>query len=581
MPFHSIPKIKRSIEMLKTLRIKNFALIEEAEIQFELGLNIITGETGAGKSILLGALSMILGERATTDNIRSGAERSVIEGTFTIKNNHGLHSLLQDNDIEVPDNEILIRREISLKGQNRCFVNDTLITTSLLKSIGDLLVDLHGQHDHQSLLHQEIHVDILDAYGRLESVTSEVKQSFKQIGESKNRIGELESQRQTYLEKRELFQHQLKEIKDISPEINEDTRLIQEEKIFSNSEKLFELTKKIYDALYDTEGSIVDILGETYHAFEEISKVDERLNDIISQFITAKITLEEVSRWVGDYHQKITFEPERLEEIRMRIAAIQRLKKKYGSIDEILAKKVQIEEAINISDNFDFELNKLRKQLDEEIGNYVKLCAALTAQRRKFALELDKKVVIEMRNLGMEHALFKTEIRYIENPEGFITVNGVHVDASSTGLDFVEFMISTNLGESPKPLVKVASGGEVSRIMLSLKSALAGSDQIPTLVFDEIDVGISGRIAQSVGKSLYHLAQSHQTICITHLPQIASFSQSHYSVEKNFSKNKTVTSINKLSQEDKIREVAKLLGGEQVTEVTLKNARELVSSLDS
>ncbi|MBL7958627.1 DNA repair protein RecN [bacterium] len=567
--------------MLKTLSIKNFALIEQAEIQFELGLNIITGETGAGKSILLGALSMILGERATTDNIRSGAERSVIEGTFTIKNNHGLHSLLQDNDIEVPENEILIRREISLKGQNRCFVNDTLITTSLLKSIGDLLVDLHGQHDHQSLLHQEIHVDILDAYGRLESVTSEVKQSFKRIGESKNRIGELESQRQTYLEKREVFQHQLKEIKDISPEINEDTRLIQEEKIFSNSEKLFELTKKIYDALYDTEGSIVDILGETYHAFEEISKVDERLNDIISQFITAKITLEEVSRWVGDYHQKITFEPERLEEIRMRIAAIQRLKKKYGSIDEILAKKVQIEEAINISDNFDFELNKLRKQLDEEIGNYVKLCAALTAQRRKFALELDKKVVIEMRNLGMEHALFKTEIRYIENPVGFITVNGVHVDASSTGLDFVEFMISTNLGESPKPLVKVASGGEVSRIMLSLKSALAGSDQIPTLVFDEIDVGISGRIAQSVGKSLYHLAQSHQTICITHLPQIASFSQSHYSVEKNFIKNKTVTSINKLSQDDKIREVAKLLGGEQVTDVTLKNARELVSSLDS
>ncbi|KAB2881412.1 DNA repair protein RecN [bacterium] len=567
--------------MLKTLSIKNFALIEEAEIQFELGLNIITGETGAGKSILLGALSMILGERAATDNIRSGAERSVIEGTFTIENNQGVRCLLQDNDIEVHENEILIRREISLKGQNRCFVNDTLITTSLLKSIGDLLVDLHGQHDHQSLLHQEIHVDILDAYGRLESVTNEVKQRFKRIGEIKNRIEELENHKQTYLEKRELFQHQLKEIKDISPEISEDTRLIQEEKIISNSEKLFELTKKIYDALYDTDRSVVEILGETSRDFEEIRKIDERLNEILTQFVTAKITLEEVSRWVGDYHQKLTFEPERLEEIRMRIAAIQRLKKKYGSIEEILAKKDQIQEAINISDNFDFELNKEQKQLAIEIENYVKICAELTAQRRKFAVELDKKVVLEMRNLGMEHAIFKTEIRYIENLEGFITVNGVHVNASSTGLDFVEFMISTNLGESPKPLVKVASGGEVSRIMLSLKSALAGSDQIPTLVFDEIDVGISGRIAQAVGKSLYHLAQSHQTICITHLPQIAGFSQSHYSVEKHFNKNKTVTTINKLSQDDKIREVAKLLGGEHVTDASLKNAKELVSSLST
>ncbi|MBL7995529.1 DNA repair protein RecN [bacterium] len=567
--------------MLRTLSIKNFALIEDAEIQFELGLNIITGETGAGKSILLGALSMILGERAATDNIRTGADRSVIEGTFTIDNNSGLRSLLQENDIEINDNEILIRREISLKGQNRCFVNDTLITTSLLKSIGDLLVDLHGQHDHQSLLHQEIHVDILDSYGCLEPVRNEVRQRFKRISEIKNKIRELEDHKLTYLDKREFFQHQLKEIKDISPDIDEDVRLIREEKIFSNSEKLFELTKKIYDALYDTERSVVEILGETFRDFEEIKKVDERLNDIISQFVTAKITLEEVSRWVGDYHQKITFEPERLEEIRMRIAAIQRLKKKYGSIDEILEKKAQIEEAINISDNFDFELSNMQKQLDVEVENYTRICAELTSQRRKFAVDLDKKVVLVMRNLGMEHAQFRTEIKYSENPESFITVNGIHVNASSSGLDFVEFMISTNLGESPKPLAKVASGGEVSRIMLSLKSVLAGSDQIPTLVFDEIDVGISGRIAQAVGKSLYHLAQSHQTICITHLPQIAGFSQSHYSVEKRFSKNKTVTAINRLSQDDKLHEVAKLLGGEQVTEASLENAKELISSLSA
>lgn len=565
--------------MLKSLSIKNFALIEQAEIHFEHGLNIITGETGAGKSILLGALSMILGERAATENIRTGADRSVIEGTFSIKANDPLELLLKENEIETPDQEILIRREISLKGQNRCFINDTLITTSILKSIGDLLVDLHGQHDHQSLLQQEIHVDIIDAYGHLESWSNEVKQQFKKINELKNKIKDLEEHKESYVEKRDVFMHQLKEITDISPEPDEDNCLLQEEKIFANAERLFELTKNIYDVIYDAERSAGELLGEAHRDFEELKKIDERFNEVLAQFITAKITLEEVSRWIGEYHQKITFEPERLEEIRARIVAIQRLKKKYGTIEEILAKKVQIDESLNLSDNFDFELKKLRKQFEEEIGHYTKLCIELTAKRKKLAAELDKKVVTEMKNLGMEHAQFKTEIRHVEQADSFAKVNGKPVAATAKGLDFVEFMISTNLGESLKPLVKVASGGEMSRIMLSLKTALAGSDQIPTLIFDEIDVGISGRIAQAVGKALYSLAQSHQTICITHLPQIAGFSQCHFSVEKNFVKDKTVTEIKKLSHDEKLREVAKLLGGEQITDITLKNARELVSTL--
>lgn len=565
--------------MLKSLSIKNFALIEEAEIHFDQGLNIITGETGAGKSILLGALSMILGDRAATENIRSGADRSVIEGVFSGLNNPELEQLLQENEIELTSNEILLRREISLKGQNRCFINDNLITTSLLKSIGDHLVDLHGQHDHQSLLRQEIHVDILDAYGHLETMTDPVRAQFKKITELRNKIADLKKHRASYTEKREVFLFQLKEINDVAPEPDEDARLLQEEKIFGNSEKLFELTKRIYDMLYDAERSASELLGEAHRDIEEVKKIDERFNDIAAQFDTAKITLEEVARWVGEYHQKISFDPERLEAIRGRIVAIQRLKKKYGAVDEILAKKKEIEEALNLTDNFDLELNKLQKQLESEIENYVSQCIALTARRKKFASELDKKVVEEMTSLGMEHAQFKTEIRYVENAESFAKVNGKPVAASAQGLDYVEFMLTTNLGESLKPLVKVASGGEVSRIMLSLKAALAGSDRIPTLIFDEIDVGISGRIAQAVGKALYTLAQSHQTICITHLPQIAGFSQTHFAVEKRFTKGKTVTEIKKLNHNEKIREVAKLLGGEEITDTTLKNAQELVSAL--
>ncbi len=563
--------------MLKSLSIKNFALIEEAEIHFERGLNIITGETGAGKSILLGALSMVLGERASTENIRTGAEKSVIEGIFTVK--PAVAQLLKENEIEITGDEILIRRELSLKGQNRCFVNDNLISSSLLKSIGDYLVDLHGQHDHQSLLRQEIHVDILDAFAHLGSAVDKVRLQFKKMTELKNKIADLEQHKESYAEKREVFAFQLKEITDVSPEIDEDTRLLQEEKIFANSEKLFDLTKRIYDALYDAEHSTVDLLSEAHKDLEEVKKVDERFNEITAQFVTAKITLEEVARWIGDYHQKITFEPERLEEIRARITAIQRLKKKYGTIEAILAKKAEIEESLNLSENFDFELNKLRKQFDVEIEAYVKLCASLTEQRKKFAQELDKKVVTQMKNLGMDHAQFKTEIRYQEQADSFVKIGSQPVAAAASGLDWVEFMISANLGESLKPLVKVASGGEVSRIMLSLKSALAGSDQIPTLIFDEIDVGISGRIAQAVGKALHTLAQAHQTICITHLPQIAGFSQTHFAVEKRFTKGRTITEIRKLDQNDKIREVAKLLGGEEITDTTLKNARELVATL--
>ena len=563
--------------MLRSLSIKNFALIEEAEIQFDQGLNIITGETGAGKSILLGALSMILGERASTENIRTGAEKSVIEGVFTIK--PAVAQMLKENEIEISGDEILVRRELSLKGQNRCFVNDNLIGTALLKSIGDQLVDLHGQHDHQSLLRQEIHVEILDAYGHLNSAVDNVCQQFKKMTDLRNKIGDLEKHKESYAEKREVFAFQLKEITDVSPEIDEDTRLLQEEKIFANSEKLFDLTKKTYDALYDAEHSAVDLLSEAHKDLEEVKKVDERFNEIVAQFVTAKITLEEVARWIGEYHQKISFEPDRLEEIRARIAAIQRLKKKYGTIEAILAKKAEIEESLNLSENFDFELKKLRKQFETEIDTYVTQCASLTAQRKKFALELDKKVVAQMKNLGMDHAQFKTEIRYNEDENSFVKIGGKGVSATSVGLDYIEFLISANLGESLKPLVKVASGGEISRIMLSLKSALAGSDRIPTLIFDEIDVGISGRIAQAVGKALFTLAQAHQTICITHLPQIAGFSQTHFAVEKRFTKGMTITEIRKLDHNDKIREVAKLLGGKEITDTALKNARELVATL--
>ncbi|MBX7150290.1 DNA repair protein RecN [bacterium] len=565
--------------MLTLLYIKNFALIEEAEITFENGLNIITGETGAGKSILIGALSLILGERASTDSIRTGSERAIIEGHFQITKNAKLKKFIREQDIEISDDSIVLRREISAKGQSRCFVNDNLITNSVLNSIGDLLVDLHGQHEHQYLLRQEVHIDILDEFARLEVSANEVADQYKKISDLNKKIQEISSQKESYKEKHEIYSHQLKEITDVAPEPNEDEQLLQEEKISGNSERLFELTKKIFDILYEAENAMIGNLASIENDFNELKSIDSKFSDVAEQFQTAKITIEETARWIGDYNHHISFDPERLEAIRERLSKIQRLKKKYGSIEDVLLKKTELEEQINLSENFDAELQKLMQQLQKDVQLYIEKALDISQARKKAANKLEKLVVDEMKKLGMENAVFNVHIDTITDSQSIVKIKGEPIKATSKGIDHVEFFLSTNLGENPKPLIKVASGGEISRIMLSLKTALAESDQIPTLIFDEIDVGISGRVAQSVGKALYALAQSHQTICITHLPQIASMSQCHFSVHKSTHGNKTQTRITKLNAEQKIHEVAKLLGGETVTEATLENARELVDAV--
>lgn len=565
--------------MLTSLYIKNFALIEEAEITFEKGLNIITGETGAGKSILIGALSLILGERASTDSIRTGAERAVIEGHFLISKNAKLKKFLYEQEIDISDDAIVLRREVSSKGQSRCFINDNLITNSVLNSIGDFLVDLHGQHEHQYLLRQEVHIDILDEFARLEALANDLADQYKKISDLNKKIQEISSQKETYKEKYEIYSHQLKEITDVSPEPSEDEQLLHEEKISGNSERLFELTKKIFDILYEAENAMVGNLASIETDFNELKTIDSKFSEVVEQFQTAKITIEETARWVGDYNHRITFDPERLEAIRERLSKIQRLKKKYGSIENILIKKAELEEQINLSENFDAELQKLKQQLEKDVQVYIEKALHISQSRKQASQKLEKLVVDEMKKLGMEHAVFKVKIDTAADQQSFVKIKGEPLKAGAKGIDQVEFFLSANLGENPKPLIKVASGGEVSRIMLSLKTALAESDQIPTLIFDEIDVGISGRVAQSVGKALYALAQSHQTICITHLAQIASMSQCHFSVTKSTQGNKTVTRINKLDFDEKIHEVAKLLGGETVTEASLENARELVDAV--
>ncbi len=563
--------------MLKSLTIKNFSLIEDCEIQFDKGLNIITGETGAGKSILLGALSMILGERASVDNIRTGAEKSIIEGVFHIGHRELLNSILADSGAEIAGEEMTARREISIKGQSRCFVNDQLITIGLLKSIGEWIVDLHGQHEHQSLLRQELHIQFLDAYAHLEKDVVEIGELYRNVSSLQKNISDIEKSRNQNSQNLEIFQLQLKEIYDLDPKPSEDADLLQQEKILAASEKLFELSDSVYKSLYESQESVLVEVNHAAKQVQEIQSIDSRVTDMHDQLKSALLSLEDVARSIGDYSRRITFEPAKLEAIRERLMSLQKLKKKFGSIEDILLKKVDLEGRINLSENFEEELEKLRKEMTFKILAYSKAAVALSHRRKKAAAELDKKIISELKKLGIEHAQFRTTVEWVLSEGSWFKSEAQSYAASAHGIDRVEFQISANLGEPLRPLIKVASGGEISRIMLSLKTAIADSDKIPVMVFDEIDVGISGRIAQAVGKALKHLSASHQLICITHLPQIACVSDSHFSVQKKSANGVTTSTVKRLNSSEKVFEVAKLLGGEAVTDITLNNAKELIA----
>lgn len=543
--------------MLKHLSIKNFALIEDAEIDLGPGLNIITGETGAGKSILLGALSMILGDRASTDFIRTGCDKAIIEGTFTVPKSWTLPSG------EETGADIVVRRELSVKGQNRCFVNDGLITVAELKQIGDGLVDLHGQHEHQYLLRQEVHIDMLDDYAGTHETVRRVSALHREALVLEQSIARHREHKREYEEKKDHYIFLLREIEDVSPMENEDEQLLEEERILGSSEKLHALTSRIYNELYEGDRAVLDRLKGLENDLQALNEIDRKFEEIVQQFRTARIGLEEVSRGIGDYQHKITFDPDRLEQVRERLMAIQRLKKKYGSIADILVKRDEYREFVRVADNFDSEIQSLQAQVEGMWDTYNKEAGDLSKRRHASAEQLEKAVVMELTTLGMADAHFEVRMGRTDRP-------------TARGIDRVDFLLSANPGEPPRELVKVASGGEVSRIMLAIKAALAETDRIPTLVFDEIDVGISGRIASAVGKVLHDLSGSHQIICITHLPQIASMPAIHFAVSKRVTNEQTTTEIAVLDTEGKILEVAKLLGGDTVTSLALENAKELI-----
>jgi len=562
--------------MLKTLYIKDYALLEQISIEFEKGLNIITGETGAGKSILIDAMSLLLGERASNEVIRKGAEKAIVEGIFSAENNERIDTLLEQNEIE-KSNELIVRRELSVKGSNRCFLNDTPVALNVIKEVGNLLVDLHGQHEHQSLLRTETHIEFLDDFGSLEQPLSDFKKEYDQLHLLQKNLNELRAKENLLKEKKDLYEFQRKEIEAISPLENEDESISSELHILENSEQLLELTNDISQQLYDSEKSIYDSLINVQQKINTLAKIDKTFAETSGELQSVVAVINDITNIVRKYNAQIELEPQKLEELRSRFQSINLLKKKYGgTLQALLDHYKKILNEIKLAESFEDEIKKMKQAIHQQKETLAKLASELSQRRNELGKKISKEVKEALKVLGIPQSIFEVKILQT-TVEQNLQNDGTPFRFNSRGYDEVEFFISTNLGEDTKPLSKVASGGEISRIMLALKTILARNDKLPLLIFDEIDTGISGRISQKVGQALKNLAAFHQIISITHQPQIAALADIHFAVEKKIVEDRVVSSIKKLKNEERIREVAKLLSGEVVTETSLQTAKELMS----
>ena len=563
--------------MLAQLVITDFAIIDSLSASFSGGLNILSGETGAGKSIIINAANLILGGRASPDLIRTGAERAVVEALFQLPLQSPVSSFLRDMDIPF-NGEVLIKRTISKQGKSRVWINGTLSTLQMIAKLGPHLISVSGQNEHQLLLKPDSHLFILDDFGGLTNdrlVLNELYHDYYSLKENTER---LRSHLKEEAERRELTQFQIKEIEEAQLVPGEDAELEAEKSQLIHVERLIDIAFNGYQALYEKDESVLSILSVLAKNMDKGVTIDHRLEHFKKQLESAQAQLEDVALELRDFYSHLKVDPKRLEEVEERLQHIRRLKKKYGSsIESILSFKEELSQKEYQLTQKKEELKRFETQIEEKGEHLLNQATKLSLKRHEIAKEFEKKVEEELHLLDMAGTRF--QIKFISNESRGDSISADMVDSMLTadGIDTVEFMISPNVGEDLRPLAKIASGGELSRIMLALKTILARSGLVETLVFDEIDSGIGGATAAVVGEKLRSLANYHQILGITHLPQIASCGETHFLVEKKVSKGRTRSLISLLDRESRINEIARLLGGRTISEKTLAHAREMLS----
>ena len=541
--------------MLLELVIENYAVVDRLRVRFHPGLNLLTGETGSGKSIVVDALGLLFGGRASADMIRSGHERARISGIFTVPDLAGL-------DIAVEDGELLIEREILAGGKSRAFIGSRPAAIALLKEIAPLLGDIHGQHEQQLLFSSDAQLRMLDLFA---AAGDPVRDLFERWTATRRELSEIERTEQEKLRLLDLWSFQKKEIEAAAPKPGEDTALDQERRLLMNVGRVQENAGAAFAALYDAPESALALIRAATKKLDEIARIDNSVAPLREALEPAAIAVQEASYSLRDYLDKLEANPARLEQLEERLSALDKLKRKYGaSLEEVLAFLDQVREQISAVENAGERLAALRKLQAELAAQFDAAASRLTAIRKKAARDLERRVVAELASLAMERSVFRIEI--------------APAPWTATGADAVRFLVSANPGEEPRPLEKVASGGELSRIALALKTCLAATGAGRTLVFDEVDAGVGGRAAEGIGRRLKKLSASDQVLCVTHLAQIAGFADHHYLVEKHESRGRTVASVEELDRAARVREIGRMLSGETLTTEALKHAERLIET---
>jgi DNA repair protein RecN (Recombination protein N) len=561
--------------MLSLLKIKNIALIDRLEIEFGAGLNLLTGETGSGKSIIVDSLGALTGERVSSDLIKEGEQAAQIEGLFAAANSPGLQKIFDESGIETEDSaevDLIVRRELSASGKNRIFVNNQLVTQGILKRIGPHLVDIHGQGEHTALYSPASHLDILDEFADAGDLRAKVAEAHHHWSVTKTELGMLEQNEAEKLQMLDILKFQVGEIKRVNPLAGEDEELEEEKRRLNNVEKLSALSGDAYSLIYENDQSTTATLEKAARKIEELTEFESKFEGYIESIKTAQAVLEDLAITVRDFRNHLEFSPSRLEEIETRLADISALKRKYGpSIGSILIHLRESEERLENIESAEFREKELREKLRTFRGAYIAAASELNQRRTKAARKFEKEIEANLKAVALEKARFEVRIETAD-------INNESLDTGLTakGFDGIEFYFSANPGESPKPLVRVASGGEASRLMLILKTTAKSSEHEKTVVFDEIDAGIGGRVAEAVGLKLKELSRAQQVLCVTHQAQIASLADKHFIVEKSMGKTQTGVSVRELTGAEQVEEIARMLAGQTITDTARQHAREML-----
>ena len=551
--------------MLQELSIKDFAIIDEIQISFQPKMTVLTGETGAGKSIIIDALGLLAGGRGSTEFIRKGEKKAVIQGLFTLPREANTYNILEEYGIDSEDGQIILQRDLYRGGRNICRINGMMVNLATLRKIGETLIDIHGQNEHQELMKPENHIDLLDEYDKK---TSELRNQYQVVYQNYRKLKlsmeKKEADEKAWAQRLDMLNFQVKEIEEAGLKINEEDELVEEKNKLDNFQAIHDALELSYQILSGEKIDVVGNLGNAMNELSDVSDLSENLQEINTKISDAFYSLEDAARDISDELDSMEWNGERLNEIEERLELIHQLKRKYGdTIEDILHYHIRIVKELREMENAEQNSEKQERQLSEALEKVKELAIKLSKQRKKSAKKLEKMIHEQLSALYMDKAVFA--VKFLNNSKLY-----------SKGIDKVEFYIQTNPGEEMGPLAKIASGGELSRIMLALKTIFSQKMGVTSIIFDEVDTGVSGRVAQAIAEKISQISNNSQVLCITHLPQVAAIADNHYYISKSVNDGRTETSLEELDEKQKIREIARMLSGSEITELTLKHAEELI-----